>query len=358
MARLLTPKVLRRGFELSLLASLIAFGAILLYGNDLDAFVGSLGRVHWGWVLVGVGLASLDWFGGGLRLWLTARVIHPDPPLGGMVMAGGMSAWAGYVTPVQSGNGPMLLYTMRRYGVPMPVGITAALMTFIATIAFFAMVGPLAIALGAGQSLASRGNLLGLSLYDLFRGSLSVFAGIGLVLLTIIVFPRLVASLIRKVSELIGRRSARAAAGLVTFQDGVDRAQAAVMAFNSWRGWLAVLGATALTAVSHANKLLAGYVTLRALGISADFVDVLLLQTLIMFLLYFAPTPGGAGLAEVVSALVMGIYVPRELTPIYILIWRFIQTYLTVVAGSVVFSYWVRQGLKGIEQEPPVPAAP
>jgi hypothetical protein len=87
-------------------------------------------------------------------------------------------------------------------------------------------------------------------------------------------------------------------------------------------------------------------------------VDVLLLQTLIMFLLYFAPTPGGAGLAEVVSALVMGIYVPRELTPIYILIWRFIQTYLTVVAGSVVFSYWVRQGLKGIEQEPPVPAAP
>lgn len=358
MARLLTPKVLRRGFELSLLASLIAFGAILTYGNDLGGFVASLGRIHWGWVLVGVGLASLDWFGGGLRLWITARVIHPDPPLGGMVMAGGMSAWAGYVTPLQSGNGPMLLYTMRRYGVPMPVAITAALMSFIATIAFFAVVGPVAIAVGAGQSLAERGNLLGLSLYDLFRGSLGVFAMIGAVLVVIIAFPRLVASLIRRVSERLGRRSARIAAGLVTFQAGVDRAQASVMAFNSWRGWVAVFWATLLTAVSHANKLLAGYVTLRALGISADFVDVLLLQTLIMFLLYFAPTPGGAGLAEVVSALVMGIYVPRELTPIYILIWRVIQTYLTVLAGSVVFSYWVRKGLKGIEQDQRVTATP
>ncbi|MDZ4675746.1 MAG: lysylphosphatidylglycerol synthase transmembrane domain-containing protein [Gemmatimonadota bacterium] len=358
MARLLTPKVLRRGFEFSLLASVVAFGAILFYGNDLDAFLASLGRIRWGWIALGLLLASMDWIGGGLRLWVTARVIHPDPPLGGMIMAGGMSAWGGYVTPLQSGNGPMLVYTMKRYGVPMPVAVTSALMTFIATIVFFAVVGPLAISLGAGQSLTTRGNLLGLSLYDLFLGSLSVFASLGLLLLIIIAFPRLVAKLIRWVSGLIGRRSARVAARLDTFQSGVDRAQAAVLAFNSWRGWLAVLWATLLTAVSHANKLLAGYVTLRALGIQASFVDVLLLQILIMFLLYFAPTPGGAGLAEVVSALVMGIYVPRELTPVYILIWRLIQTYFTVAAGSVVFWQWVRQGLKGVEQDHPVESTP
>lgn len=358
MARLLTPKVLRRGFEFSLLASVVAFGAILFYGNDLSAFLASLGGIRWGWVAVGLLLASLDWIGGGLRLWVTARVIHPDPPLGGLIMAGGMSAWGGYVTPLQSGNGPMLLYTMKRYGVPLPVAVTSALMTFIATIVFFAVVGPLAITLGAGKSLMTRGNLLGLSLYDLFLGSLSVFATLGLILLVIIAFPRVVARLIRWVSGMIGRRSARVAERLEAFQAGVDRAQAAVLAFNSWRGWLAVLWATLLTGVSHANKLLAGYVTLRALGIQADFIDVLLLQTLIMFLLYFAPTPGGAGLAEVVSALVMGIYVPRELTPVYILIWRLIQTYFTVAAGSVVFWHWVRQGLKGIEQDHPVPSTP
>lgn len=357
MARLLTPRVLRRGFELSLLASLVAFGAILFHDNDFDAFVGSIRRLHWGWLLAGVVLAALDWIGGGLRLWITARVIHPSPPLFGMIMAGGMSAWAGYITPVQSGNGPMLLYTMRRYGVPVPVGVTCALMTFIATIVFFAVVGPVAIVLGAGRSLTEHGDLLGLSLYDLFLGTLGVFGGLGVVLLGIIAFPGAVGRLLRRGAARIGGRSPRAAARLEAFQAGVDRAQAAVVAFNSPRGWLAVLGATLLTGVSHANKLLAGYVTLRALGITADFGDVLLLQTLIMFLLYFAPTPGGAGLAEVLSALVMGIYVPRGLTPLYILVWRLIQTYLTVAAGSVVFSYWVRKGLKGIERDPPLTAS-
>ena len=68
-------------------------------------------------------------------------------------------------------------------------------------------------------------------------------------------------------------------------------------------------------------------------------------QTLITFLLYFAPTPGGAGLAEIVSATVMSIYVPRDLTPSYILLWRIVVSYLTVGFGSTVFWYW----LKGAE---------
>ena len=120
------------------------------------------------------------------------------------------------------------------------------------------------------------------------------------------------------------------------------------MAFNSPGGWLALFWSTLLSAPSHANKLLAGYVALRALGIHANFVDILLLQTLVMFLLYFAPTPGASGIGEVLSAAVMSSYVPRELTPIYILLWRLTLTYWTLAFGFVVFSGWVRQGLKSI----------
>src|SRR5207245_4560524 len=95
---------------------------------------------------------------------------------------------------------------------------------------------------------------------------------------------------------------------------------------------------------------LAGYVTLRVLGIPADFTDILLLQTLISFLLYFAPTPGGSGLAELTSAAVMSLYVPRELTPSYTLIWRFINSYATVIVVSLIFWYWLRRGLIGKEE--------
>ena len=62
--------------------------------------------------------------------------------------------------------------------VPLPVAVTSTFMTFVATILFFAIAGPLAIMFGAGQSLGQRGNVLGLTLYDLFLGSLGIIAGI------------------------------------------------------------------------------------------------------------------------------------------------------------------------------------
>jgi len=123
-----------------------------------------------------------------------------------------------------------------------------------------------------------------------------------------------------------------------------------MVAFGNPRGWLALFWAVLLSAPSHANKLLAGYVALRALGIPANFVDILLLQTFITFLLYFAPTPGSAGVAEFLSAAVMQIYVQPSQLPSYALIWRFINSYATVIAGSLLFWHWLRSGLVGREE--------
>ena len=114
---------------------------------------------------------------------------------------------------------------------------------------------------------------------------------------------------------------------------------------------MSLFWATVVSGPSHANKLLAGYVALRVVGIEANFVDVLLVQTLITFLLYFAPTPGASGVAEVLSAAVMTIYLPRELTPLYTLVWRCILTWFSIGAGFMVFSSWVRGGVRGIEVE-------
>src|SRR5829696_1189115 len=192
MPLLLTPKLLRRGFAIFVVASLAGWGVTLLYGNDLPAFLEGVRRVKWIWVLVGLGLASMDWIGGGLRLWVVARHVYPNPSLKGMILAGGMGAWAGYITPLNSGAGPMTMYTMRRFGLPLPVAVTSTFMSFVATVLFFAIAGPLALLFGAGRSLGQRGNVLGLSLYDLFRGSLTIIAGIGVLMGVVLFFPRMV----------------------------------------------------------------------------------------------------------------------------------------------------------------------
>ncbi|MGH7523464.1 MAG: lysylphosphatidylglycerol synthase transmembrane domain-containing protein [Gemmatimonadales bacterium] len=353
MNRLLTPARLRQGFALFVLISLIAYGAVLLYGHDTRGFIASLSRLRWRWVLVGAALASMDWIGGGLRLWVLVRVVHPKPPISGMIVAGGMGAWGSYVTPFQAGASPLMIYAMRRVGVPVPKAMTTTLMSFIATVAFFAIAGPLALVFGAGKSLAEHGHFLGLNLLDLFKTSMAIFVVLGILLLMVMLAPRLISAGVHRMATALGKRSQRVAARLDHLRMGIDQAHESMRIFNSRRGWLALFWATILSGPSHANKLLAGYVALRAIGIHAQFVDILLLQTFISSMLYFAPTPGASGFAEGLSTIVMTTYVAPVLIPVYTLVWRFVLTWFTIAAGFVVFTAWVRRGLQGIEVPDP-----
>ncbi|HWC73960.1 MAG TPA: lysylphosphatidylglycerol synthase domain-containing protein, partial [Gemmatimonadales bacterium] len=291
----LTPRLLRRGLELFALISLCGVALLVGYylirfGDRVDVFLAPFARLHWGWVAVGLVLASMDWVGGGLRLWVCTRHIYPGVRLGDMILAGGFGAWGAYLTPFQTGSAPMSTWVMKRAGVPVPVGLSAIFVTFIATVAFFAIAGPLAIWFGAGKSLAQHGLVLGITLYDLFKTSLTIFGILGLLMFTAVVFPGMVKRFIQRIAARIGRRNPRAAERMEKLSVGVDRAHECMVAFGSPKGLLTLLLAVVISAPSHANKLLAGYVTLRILGIPADFTDILLLQTLISFLLYFAPT--------------------------------------------------------------------
>src|SRR5690606_5723329 len=142
----------------------------------------------------------------------------------------------------------------------------------------FAIAGPLALSFGAGSALGDRGNVLGLSLLDLFRGSMLIFALLAVVLIAVMIAPRFVSAGVHRLAELLSRRSSRVAARLEGVRSGIDQAHESMQAFNTPRGWLALFWATLISGPSHANKLLAGYVALRAVGIEANFVDVLLVQ--------------------------------------------------------------------------------
>jgi len=347
----LTPRLLRRGLELFAVISLagVAF-VLILYANNLGAFLKTLVTLQWRWLLLGLVLASMDWVGGGTRLWVVARHVHPGVRWRDMVVAGGMSAWGAYLTPFQTGAGPMMMWAMRRAGVKLPEAMTSTFMTFVATVAFFAIAGPLAISLGAGHSLAAHNVVLGISYYDLFRTSLTIFGILGVLMFVAMVFPARLRDWVHWLAGRLERRSRRVAARIESLRGGIDRAHECMVAFGTPRGWLALFWAILLSAPSHANKLLAGYAALRAIGIPANFVDILLLQTFITFLLYFAPTPGASGLAELLSAVVMSIYVPRELVGSYTLLWRFINSYATVAFGSFLFWRWIRTGLVGHEE--------
>ena len=87
MALALTPRLLRRGLELFAIISLAGVVVVLaVYGENIQAVARALLHLHWGWMVVGLGLASMDWFGGGTRLWVVARHVHPGVRLRDMII--------------------------------------------------------------------------------------------------------------------------------------------------------------------------------------------------------------------------------------------------------------------------------
>src|SRR5919108_1411276 len=229
MALALTPRLLRRGLELFAVISLCGVGLLVSYylifkGDRIDVFIAPFAHLHWRWVLVGLVLASMDWFGGGLRLWVCTRHVFPSVRLRDMVLAGGFGAWGAYLTPFQTGSAPMSMWVMKRAGVPVPVALSSIFVTFIATVGFFAIAGPLAVWLGAGKSLAQHGLVLGITLYGLFKTSLTIFGILGLLMLTAVVFPGVVKRVIQRFAARIGRNSPRAAERMEKLSAGVDNA--------------------------------------------------------------------------------------------------------------------------------------
>src|SRR2546425_12714148 len=104
MALALTPRLLRRGLELFALISLIGVVVVLVvYGDNLPAVVAPLLHLRWAWIVVGLGLASMDWIGGGLRLWVVSRHVHPGVRVRDMIVSGGMMAWGAHPAPVPNG---------------------------------------------------------------------------------------------------------------------------------------------------------------------------------------------------------------------------------------------------------------
>src|SRR3989449_7326744 len=127
MALALTPRLLRRGLELFAAISLGGVALLVAYylirfGDRVDVFLTPFLSLHWGWVAAGLVLASMDWFGGGLRLWVCTRYVYPSVRLRDMVLAGGVGAWGGSPTPLQSRSPPLSMWGIKGARRARPLG--------------------------------------------------------------------------------------------------------------------------------------------------------------------------------------------------------------------------------------------
>ena len=141
----------------------------------------------------------------------------------------------------------MMMYTMRRYGVPLPVAVDVDLDDLRRDRGVLRHRRPAGHRLRRGAVAGQQGNVLGLSLYDLFLGSLGDLRRLGVLMAFVMFFPTPGARL----STGPPRRSAGGAPGSPSgwskLRAGIDEAHESMVAFNTPRGWLALLWATILS---------------------------------------------------------------------------------------------------------------
>jgi glycosyltransferase 2 family protein len=280
-----------------------------------------------------------------MRIWLLCRVLQPGVSFWTAVQAAWANVAISMLTPSQSGGGPGQIYLLARGGASVGTALTISLLSFFGT-----MVGLLLLGL---YSLLVAGTVAPGPLFAVAVWSLT---GISAAMCLGALCPgplRLVlAALSRAACRLVGRPGAvtawwpprddrtgppvdrmdRRTAALVdvvyTYRDDVVRC---------WRhGRATLLWVCLLSVVFLLARALMPYLCLRFLGIDrAGLGHVVEIQMALIFLVFFAPTPGGAGVAETASLSAMEAIVPAGFAPYYNLLWRFTTTYLAAIAGLV-----------------------
>jgi uncharacterized protein (TIRG00374 family) len=298
----------------------------------------------------------LDTLASGLRIWLVGRVLQPGVDLWTCLKAEWANVGLSILTPSQTGGGFGQIYILNRGGASLGTALTISLLSFLGTV-----VGLLGI--GLYSLVFSSIDLAG----PFFHGAVLTLTLISALMVLGVVWPglfRAAAALIsRTLFNMRSRNSLmqhcwpppKAQKGLPLDQMGPLAAKLVDLVYtyrNDIRrfvrcGRVAFVWVCLLSLASLFSRALMAFLCIRFLGLQVSTLGhIFELQMILIFLIYFAPTPGGSGLAEGVSLAILANLVPIGFAPYYNLLWRCSTLYLPATAGLICLLRTIAQDVR------------
>jgi uncharacterized membrane protein YbhN (UPF0104 family) len=302
-------------------------------------------RLRWGYLALILLLLPMEALACGLRIWIVCRVLEPGVSLWTCIKSEWANESVAMLTPSQSGGGPGQIYILNRGGASVGTALTITLISFVGTMIVLFCMGLYSLVIsGIGK------------MGPLFVTAAGTLTTISALLISAAVCPGIfraaVAALARGFWRLVGapdriedwwppnaprsgspvdrmdRLAARLSDLLYIYRDDIARF------IRQGKGtfvWVCVLSLVFLF-----SRAFMPYLCVRFLGIEASSArEILEAQMALIFLVFFAPTPGGAGLAEGASLSIMAEIVPVGFAPYYNLLWRFSTLYVGALAGML-----------------------
>lgn len=306
-------------------------------------------QLQWGYLFWLLLFLPIDTLAAGLRIWVICRVLQPGVSFWTCLKAEWANLGLAMLTPSQTGGGFGQIYVLNRGGLNMATALSVSLITF-----FGSMVVLLFI--GIHSLLISRVE----HLIVFFQGAFLVFSLVFGVVIVAVCWPgslRLVAfGISMATGKICGQNRPQENRGLpqnsrvrrfIEYLHSLTEKlidlcylhQANMRRFfrlnSSSFIWVCLL-----SLVFILSRSIMAFLCLRFLGIQAsDLFNIIETQLSLIFLIYFAPTPGSSGLAEGASMLMMDGTMPIGFVPYYNLLWRCSTLYLPAIAG-LLFLLW------------------
>jgi hypothetical protein len=306
-------------------------------------------QLEWGyffWLLL---FLPIETFAAGLRIWVVSRVLEPGVGLWTCLKAEWANLGLAMLTPSQTGGGFGQIYMLSRGGLKLGTALTVSLISFLGSMVVLLFIGIYSMLFARVEHLSV-----------LFQGALFIFFLIFVLLIFALCWPGslrfVISGICMRLQGICSNSQSRPNPGIPTNShimrlthhlynfsekliDLCYMHQANMRRLFS-QSKASFLWVCLLSMVFMLARSIMAFLCLRFLGIEASgLVQVIETQLSLIFLIYFAPTPGSSGLAEGASMLLMDGAMPIGFAPYYNLLWRCSTLYLPAVAG-LIFMAW------------------
>jgi len=277
-------------------------------------------------------LLVLYFLADGLRLYCVIRAMGFRIAFPYIVKLVFVNIFVSNVTPLATGGGVVQVYFMKQKGMPIGEATAAtSIRTILAALILFTLTPVIIWAEPNQFRVFFHRNLL----YGITGVSCAYLVVFWIVLFRIRIIKRwLFRGLnLLNILKIVSRSRFRslflmASHELELFSDGFKRY------FKVGPGWAAL--SVVFTTLFLFLLFSFSVVLVRALGYQVSVLTVLTFQVVVTFFMYFAPTPGAAGIAEGGYGFLFAQLVQKQDITLLTLSWRFLTIYVGVLIGIFV----------------------
>lgn len=275
----------------------------------------------------------LYYFLDGLRLYFILRTLNQKIDFKHLFKLVFINLFISNITPFATGGGFAQIYYLHKNGVSLGSATAATTLRTLLATAFIFILAPLV--------LITRGNLAALLPGDSILLYSVIFIVVYLLFFYVVIFKN---SLPKKYiykffyllnsKEIISRERFRKSI-LYLFKH-IDLFRRKLLEFfrNDIRFVFLSLLSTVLFLLAEFSFSI---ILIRGMGYEVPIVTILFIQVVIVFVMYFAPTPGASGVAEGGYALLFTrLVAEKDLFPL-IFSWRLFTKYIGIFIGMLIF---------------------